>query len=562
MRFGRILSTTAIAFLVVTFATTFTSGTVHAAAPESCTWTGAVGLNFSTPGNWTGCSGAAPVDGDSLDFPYGTGVTNKFVNNDLPAGLSVNSITLSGNYATESGGLYVLSGNSINLSGGINETANEGFGVNLPLVITADQTFNMPNFTTIGGVISGSGNITKNGNDHLVLEANNTFTGNLVINGGVLAGSRDNALGSSAGSTTINAGANLKFVNCYNDNFNLAENITFNGPSFNSVVPADYPQPKFTTGAGDCAGSGGYSEKYGLIVSNGLTTLSGTITLGADLTIGSVGNTTITGALTGGAYKITTIPGYTGSVIINSSSNTIGTPNSTLAAAPFVLTLSDNAPTNDVTVSGNEVISIDGSRGDVAVGIGGVLKGTGTLGALTVDSGATVAPGHSPGCLSTTSIDLSGTYEAEIGGTSPCTGYDQIQVKAGGTAKVGGVLKTSLYGGFVPVIGQSYTIVDNASSNPTTGTFTGLSEGATFVSQGVTFKISYVGGTGNDVVITVVTVNAAALPSAAPKAPNTGFALVSAHPVFSLLISAIASIILLLAARQMQPAKMKSGSNE
>ncbi len=38
------------------------------------------------------------------------------------------------------------------------------------------------------------------------------------------------------------------------------------------------------------------------------------------------------------------------------------------------------------------------------------------------------------------------------------------------------------------------------------GTFTGLPEGASITSRGATFVISYIGGTGNDVVLTVTSV--------------------------------------------------------
>jgi hypothetical protein len=59
---------------------------------------------------------------------------------------------------------------------------------------------------------------------------------------------------------------------------------------------------------------------------------------------------------------------------------------------------------------------------------------------------------------------------------------------------------------FVPSLGDSYLIVDNDGSDPIIGTFAGLPEGATFVLGGRTFQITYVGGTGNDIVLTVTSV--------------------------------------------------------
>ena len=54
-----------------------------------------------------------------------------------------------------------------------------------------------------------------------------------------------------------------------------------------------------------------------------------------------------------------------------------------------------------------------------------------------------------------------------------------------------------------PSAGTVFTIVDNDGTDAVTGTFTSLPEGAMFTSGGVDFQISYVGGTGNDITLTV-----------------------------------------------------------
>jgi hypothetical protein len=55
--------------------------------------------------------------------------------------------------------------------------------------------------------------------------------------------------------------------------------------------------------------------------------------------------------------------------------------------------------------------------------------------------------------------------------------------------------------------GETFTVVNNDDVDPIVGTFNGLAEGATvstnFLGSGLSAKISYVGGTGNDAVITV-----------------------------------------------------------
>ncbi len=114
-------------------------------------------------------------------------------------------------------------------------------------------------------------------------------------------------------------------------------------------------------------------------------------------------------------------------------------------------------------------------------------------------------------------------------------------------------LDTELYSGYNIKAGDTFEIINNLSKTPVLGTFNGLPEGATFkVGTGV-FKISYVGGDGNDVVLTAVT---------APTAPDTGFAIVAAHPGVTLAVSAAAAgTIFVLArknSRKLAPARAKA----
>ena len=55
--------------------------------------------------------------------------------------------------------------------------------------------------------------------------------------------------------------------------------------------------------------------------------------------------------------------------------------------------------------------------------------------------------------------------------------------------------------------GQSITLIDNDGVDPVQGTFLNLPEGAIFNSGSVQYRISYSGGTGNDVVVTVLGIN-------------------------------------------------------
>ncbi len=157
--------------------------------------------------------------------------------------------------------------------------------------------------------------------------------------------------------------------------------------------------------------------------------------------------------------------------------------------------------------------------GSSAVISGGVLDGNGTFTGVQLFVTGTapfgqVNPGNSAGLINVAGTffeNLNATYNAEIGGLTPGALYDQINVT--GTVTVGGILNVSLIGGFTPAVGNQFVIVNNGSASPTGGSFAGLGEGAIITLGGTQLKISYVGGDGNDVVLTAI--------AAAPPTPTS-----------------------------------------
>jgi len=157
--------------------------------------------------------------------------------------------------------------------------------------------------------------------------------------------------------------------------------------------------------------------------------------------------------------------------------------------------------TTNIFATGTTVLN----GGDL--GIFGTVNST-----LTANSGGVVRPGSSPGVINSGNLSFasSSTYAVEIGGTTPGNGagkHDQINVT--GTVALGGsTLTLASSGGFTPTAGQTFTIINNdGNSDAVTGTFNGLPEGAIisgFLGSTLGGKISYVGGDGNDVVLTAV----------------------------------------------------------
>ncbi len=121
----------------------------------------------------------------------------------------------------------------------------------------------------------------------------------------------------------------------------------------------------------------------------------------------------------------------------------------------------------------------------------------------TTAAGASISPGQSPGRItsSTVTLDPASTLKMELGGNVAGTGYDQLDV-VGGVNLNGAALQLSTT--FVPAAGSSFVIIRNDGSDAVNGTFAGLAEGGTITVGSRSYTISYVGGDGNDVVITAV----------------------------------------------------------
>ncbi len=93
-------------------------------------------------------------------------------------------------------------------------------------------------------------------------------------------------------------------------------------------------------------------------------------------------------------------------------------------------------------------------------------------------------------------------------------GNDYGQLIVTGNVTLAGTLDVSLLNSFVPTVNDKYLIIDNLGSNPVTGNFAGLLSGQSFDVGGYQFRITYTGGDGNDVVLTLVQSNSPPVPSA------------------------------------------------
>jgi autotransporter-associated beta strand protein len=123
-------------------------------------------------------------------------------------------------------------------------------------------------------------------------------------------------------------------------------------------------------------------------------------------------------------------------------------------------------------------------------------------GAVTLYSG-TLSPGaegNAVGDLLLGSASVTSTAHFDLAGTEAGIEHDQLSVLR--ALALSGPLELAL--GYSPAYYDSFMIIDSRFGGPITGTFKDLGEGASFLAAGHLWQITYVGGNGNDVVITVV----------------------------------------------------------
>ena len=142
----------------------------------------------------------------------------------------------------------------------------------------------------------------------------------------------------------------------------------------------------------------------------------------------------------------------------------------------------------------------------------GTLGGTGIIaGAVTVgtgtSSGAILSPGNSatnPGTLTvnnTLTFNSLSTYQCVL---------NRTRAKASKATALGVTITSNVPFNFVDTgtgtlaTGTVFTVINNTSANQIFGTFSNLSDGSVFTSNGNNFQVSYTGGTGNDLTLTVV----------------------------------------------------------
>jgi hypothetical protein len=248
----------------------------------------------------------------------------------------------------------------------------------------------------------------------------------------------------------------------------------------------------------------------GLYIEGAVNLGANTLTLNLDSSSGIRVDGTITG--TGGV----TITGTGGSAVIFGT-DTYSGPTSVQGGTLLASDLSGAGP---VTVMTGANIQLFNAY---------------AVGALTVNNGA--------------AAEFEGGGTNQIGNTTNFTGQSGSMVEYGmysatnygqlvasGAVTLNNPILTVGFVAYTSTAGQAFTIINKTSPGAITGTFNGLAEGATFTSNGRTYRITYVGGDGNDAVVTDVT----GLPPTEPIPTTSGAGLV----VFVVLLAGVGILLL------------------
>jgi len=226
---------------------------------------------------------------------------------------------------------------------------------------------------------------------------------------------------------------------------------------------------------------------------------------GSDLTLST--NNAI--ALTPSGTKALTYVG-TGGAHLNLGTGTMSfSGNKTFTVTAGVLTIGGSVVGGaGFYKEGAGTLALNGANtysGDTEVRAG-TLRGTGSLaGAVYVSSGATLEAGNSIGTFTAAGdagfLDGS-TFKFELNST---LGTFDLLVANGLSLENSNVtLSVAELGGGAWSGTNTFTIINNTSGGAVAGTFLGRAEGSNVVIGANTFKISYLGGTGNDVTLSLV----------------------------------------------------------
>jgi fibronectin-binding autotransporter adhesin len=412
----------------------------------------------------------------------------------------------------------------------------------------------------------GAGGITKTGLGSLRLNGANSFNGVVTISAGECQVGSDTALGSTTGGTVVAAGATLDIQtprNIQNEPLLLAgrflyqSQVFWSGPVALSGVASSFEGTAYLTNvyslslSGVISGTGKLTKtnsgRLDLIGAAGNTYTGGTLFEEGEVYLGKTSGDAVPGNLDISTAMVAlfaneqiantaTVTLKNGTLDLGSRTETIGAlsgsdPAGNIkialgslvigqndASTSFAGLISGNAtnplvkhglgtltlahPTGN-TVTGKMLINggalqVDDSEAcSVTVNPGGLIKGSGAVAGILLHGGKVDLDALTSSSLSS---DVAGS-QAITHLNGPGAGEHGMMKINGGVDLTGITLSAVL--GYSPYNGTTYTLIDNDGSDAFAGPFAGLPEGQSLMIGSKAFTVTYQGGSGNDLVLTL-----------------------------------------------------------
>jgi len=263
---------------------------------------GGIGVFFGSPGSTlindaeisggNGGAGGTSNSGTAAAGAGGAGVVG--------SGISIiNGGTIKGGTSGDG----TSQANAVTFTGGENtitfKNATDGLDGNIGVTgnVTLDNTVTS---TEVDSIITGTGSVTKAGDNTIVLSGNNTYSGGTYFNAGTLSVKSDSNLGNTAGALTFNGGILQVTGNTFGS---TSRNINWgSGGGGFDIADEDHT---FTV-TQSLGGLGGLTKLgLGTLILSGTNTYTGGTTIDDGvLQLGSIGITgSIVGAVTVGSYS-------------------------------------------------------------------------------------------------------------------------------------------------------------------------------------------------------------------------------------------------------------------
>lgn len=474
------------------------------------------GLNITTSGASSNISFNQPVNcfGSAQININNSGLL--FLNSGANLSAQSGSITLGG---SGGGNIYIFS----NLSTITNATSGN-ITLKNPVLL-----YSSVSITTSNGTVSFENTLNSSSS---TTPQNLTLQGGLIDNNqGSFVFSKAVGLISPLNNIVVTSGAGVTFTSTLNANsFTINDsknsilfnnNLTLLGSLTSIAVSDSYALTLLGLnnqigGTGTFANTGlitlGNNNAASSVFTNGIIELGGAGLLAqGSIVTGSLGGISLESPLTINGNNIGILTIDTGaSSIFNGNINVQASERLVKNGAGGLRLVSNTGSTflgTMVINQGSVTFADNFSSMDNLTISGGSVSGAGSVGKVFGLAGS-ILPGDTVGALTTNNLSLNSLTTLGIGIVTIPSGTNDSLIVNGSVLLNNSVLSVSVTLPTTQVlsVGNSFTILKNDGTDLINGTFINQPQGSLYTVGNYTFQISYIGGTGNDVTLTVTSV--------------------------------------------------------